>query len=169
MQACTIAGIAMKIFRYMFLPKNTLAIVPEFGYERNDRASDIAIKYLEWKSRQEGIKIQHAGNGREMEFLTINPENGRMKRLKVDGYVVSEDRAIEFLGCHFHGCPTHTVSDYVGPNGKLNRINFNETMDRLKLLENLCGKVEFVWECTIREQVGMSCNFFLMCNLVTER
>ena len=115
----------MKIFRYMFLPKNTLAIVPEFGYERNDRASDIAIKYLEWKSRQEGIKIQHAGNGREMEFLTINPENGRMKRLKVDGYVVSEDRAIEFLGCHFHGCPTHTVSDYVGPNGKLNRINFN--------------------------------------------
>lgn len=55
----------MKIFRYMFLPKNTLAIVPEFGYERNDRASDIAIKYLEWISREEGVKIQHAGNGRE--------------------------------------------------------------------------------------------------------
>ena len=54
----------MKIFRHMFLPKNTLEIVPEFCYERNDRASDIAIKYLEWISYEEDVKIQHAGNGR---------------------------------------------------------------------------------------------------------
>lgn len=143
----------MKIFRYMFLPKNTLAIVPEFGYERNDRASDIAIKYLEWISRQEGIRIQHAGNGREKEFLVI--ENGKNRHLKVDGYVDAEDRAIEFLGCHFHGCPIHTIPDYAGPNGKLNRINFNETMDRLKLLKDLVTTVDFVWECTIREQVKL--------------
>lgn len=145
----------MKIFRYMFLPKNTLAIVPEFGYERNDRASDIAIKYLEWISREEGVKIQHAGNGREREFSVLTPENGKMRHFKVDGYIESEDRAIEFLGCHFHGCPIHTMPDYVGPNGKLNRINFNETMDRLKLLDNLVTKLEFVWECTVREQVEL--------------
>ena len=141
----------MKIFRYMFLPKNTLAIVPEFGYERNDRGSDIAIKYLEWISRKEGVKIQHAGNGTEKELRVI--ENGNIRLIKVDGYIESEDRAIEFLGCHFHGCPIHTIPDYVGPNGKLNRINFNETMDRLKLLKNLCTNVDFVWECTVKEQV----------------
>lgn len=137
----------------MFLPKNTLAIVPEFGYEQNDRASDIAIKFLEWTSLEEGVKIQHAGNGREKEFLTINPENGKTRRLKVDGYIESQDRAIEFFGCHFHGCPNHTIPNCVGPNGKLNRINFNETMDRLKLLANLCNKTEYVWECAVREKV----------------
>ena len=81
----------------MFLPKKHIAIVPEFGYERNDRASDIAIKYLQWRAKEENVKIQHAGNGREKEILTIEP-NGTTHRYKVDGYIEDEDKAIEFLG-----------------------------------------------------------------------
>ena len=81
----------------MFVPENILGIVPEFGYERNERSSDIAIKYLEWRGRENGITIQHAGNGREKEILTIF-QNGDVKRYKVDGYIESEDKAIEFLG-----------------------------------------------------------------------
>ena len=50
-------------------------------------------------------------------------------------YIESHDRAIEFLGCNFHGCPIHTITDCVGQNGKLNRINFKETMDHLKYLQ----------------------------------
>ena len=44
--ACTIAGIAIQIFRRLFLIKELLPIVPEFGYEKIDNASDKAIKYL---------------------------------------------------------------------------------------------------------------------------
>jgi hypothetical protein len=36
-KACTIAGLAMKIFRKMFLPPNHLPIIPENGYERQDK------------------------------------------------------------------------------------------------------------------------------------
>ena len=74
-----------------------MAIVPEFGYERNDRASDIAIKYLQWKAKTENVKIKHAGNGREKEILTIEP-NGKTHHYKLDGYIEEEDKAIEFLG-----------------------------------------------------------------------
>lgn len=87
----------MKIFRHMFLPKKHVAIVPEFGYERNDRASDISIKYLQWRAKKEQVKIKHAGNGREEVILTIDSD-GNTHRYKVDGYIKEEDKAIEFLG-----------------------------------------------------------------------
>ena len=58
----------MKIFRHMFLPKNTLEIVPVFCYERNDRASDITIKYLEWISHEEDIKSSMPETGEQSSF-----------------------------------------------------------------------------------------------------
>jgi len=45
-RSCTNAGVAMNIFKAMFLSEEELAIVPERGYERCDRASVMAIKYL---------------------------------------------------------------------------------------------------------------------------
>ena len=70
LRACTIAGVAMRIFRKMFLPKNHLPIIPENGYERLDRyfqrnfksvnkkylhffrASDKAILFMEWHAKK---------------------------------------------------------------------------------------------------------------------
>uniref|UniRef100_A0A183CD84 DNA-directed DNA polymerase n=1 Tax=Globodera pallida TaxID=36090 RepID=A0A183CD84_GLOPA len=63
-RSCTNAGVAMSIFKAMFLQEE-LSIVPERGYERCDRASVIAIKYLEWRSKRDNVDIKHAGNGRE--------------------------------------------------------------------------------------------------------
>jgi hypothetical protein len=98
LKSCTIAGIAMRIFRCLFLPPNQLAIVPEHGYEKIDNASDKAIKYMEWISKIEGIKLQHAGNGREKTFLMLDPITGKTWNMKVDGYEEKADRVIEFLG-----------------------------------------------------------------------
>jgi hypothetical protein len=88
----------------MFMKDNQLAIVPEAGYERNDRASvlvflvmlfeyrgfDIikAIKYLDWRAKDEGLTIQHAGNGREK----------RIKNYKIDGWIPDQNKCIEVLG-----------------------------------------------------------------------
>jgi hypothetical protein len=88
----------MKIFRYKFLKSNELAIVPERGYEKIDKSSDKAIKYMEWISNVEGIKIQHAGNGREKSFQGVDPISNKHWKMKVDGYDEKKDRAIEFLG-----------------------------------------------------------------------
>jgi hypothetical protein len=91
-KASSIAGVAMIVYRRLFLKPDTIAIVPERGYERHDKASDIAIKLMEWRAQQWGIGIQHAGNGREKQFA-INGNN-----YKVDGYIQEQNRAIEFLG-----------------------------------------------------------------------
>jgi hypothetical protein len=89
-KAMSIAGVAMIVYRRRFLKPKTIAIVPERGFERHDRASDVAIKLLEWRSKQWGVKILHAGNGREHKIEGTN--------YKVDGYIAEQHRAIEFLG-----------------------------------------------------------------------
>jgi hypothetical protein len=136
----SIAGVAMSVYKKRFLKPDTIAIVPEKGYERHDRASDTAIKLMEWRAKQWGVEIQHAGNGREKQ-LQINGTN-----YKVDGFIHHQNRAIEFLGsinnnesnylfilgCHYHSHPECTKADEVAPNGKLHSINYAETMKRIE-------------------------------------
>lgn len=98
LKACTIAGIAIRIFRRLFLPYNSLAIVPEAGYEKVDRASDKAIKYFEWIAKKQKIKIQHGGNGREKLFTMLDAVTGQTFKMKVDGYLEENDTVFEFLG-----------------------------------------------------------------------
>jgi hypothetical protein len=88
----------MRIFRCLFLTANELAIVPERGYEKVDRASDKALKYLDWLSKTQEIKIQHAGNGREKTFQSKDKFTNKPWKVKVDGYDEKNDRVIEFLG-----------------------------------------------------------------------
>jgi hypothetical protein len=99
-KAMSIAGVAMLVYRRCFLKPETISVVPENGYERHDKASDIAIKLMEWRSKERNTKIQHAGNGREHQ-ITIDGVT-----YKVDGYIAEERRAIEFLGCHYHSHPS---------------------------------------------------------------
>ncbi|KAL3069044.1 hypothetical protein niasHS_016926 [Heterodera schachtii] len=109
----------MNIFRAMFMKENQLAIVPEAGYERNDRASILAIKYLDWRAKNEGLTIQHAGNGREK----------CIKNYKIDGWIPEQNKCIE--------------------NGKTCRELNETTQDRLtKLREpDPCGTC--IEECEI--------------------
>ena len=132
-KATSIAGIAMLVYRRCFLKPDMLSVVPEKGYERHDKASDIAIKLMEWRSKQWDVMIQHAGNGREHQ-ITIGGS-----KYKVDGYIAKEHRAIEFLGCHYHSHPKCTNSDDISPNGKLHRDNYASTMERIEKLKNYGG------------------------------
>ena len=36
----------MNIFKKLFLKEGTLAIMPENGYEKADKSSDMAVKYI---------------------------------------------------------------------------------------------------------------------------
>jgi len=87
----------------MHLQENQIGIVPERGYEKEHKASDIAIKWLEWIGETTKRVIIHAGNGDEW----------RVGRYKVDGYLVPREEeeqngkqqtVYEFLGCVWHGC-----------------------------------------------------------------
>jgi uncharacterized metal-binding protein len=37
LKSTSIAGVAMKVYRKLFLKENQIAIVPDRGYERNDK------------------------------------------------------------------------------------------------------------------------------------
>jgi hypothetical protein len=89
----TLASLCMNIYKSMFMPKDEIALVPERGYERSDRASVLAIRYLEFRALRENIHIQHAGNGREHPY----------KGYKLDGWIPEQRKCIEILGCFYHG------------------------------------------------------------------
>ncbi|KAL3100286.1 hypothetical protein niasHT_020888 [Heterodera trifolii] len=124
--SCTIASACMNIFKAQFMEEKQLAIVPELGYERNDRAS------------------VHAGNGREK----------RWKNFKLDGWIESQQRCIEVLGCYWHGCNRCFNPDEQLVDGKTCSELYETTQDRLRQLrepdsDGNCLEVEEVWECDI--------------------
>uniref|UniRef100_A0A915DPC1 DNA-directed DNA polymerase n=1 Tax=Ditylenchus dipsaci TaxID=166011 RepID=A0A915DPC1_9BILA len=142
--ACTIAGVCMKLYKESSLEKDHLYIVPEKGYERNDRQSAIAIKWMEWVSEQRGINIQHAGNGGEFKIKTTM---GRC--FKLDGYDLDNLKAYEFNGCHYHGCPKcYKRGDKQQANFKSAEENLAITEKRLADLRTSI-EVETIWECEL--------------------
>lgn len=89
----TLAKLCLNIYTSMFMEPESIAICPERGHERNDRASVLSICYLEYRAHRDGIRIQHAGNG--LEF--------RYKNYKLDGWIPEQRKCIEILGCFYHG------------------------------------------------------------------
>jgi hypothetical protein len=149
--AMSIAGVAMAVYRRCFLRENIISVVPEKGYERHDKASDIAIKLMEWRAKQWNLKIQHAGNDREHQITIAGV------KYKVDGYIAKMRHAIEFLGCHYHSHPQCCNPDVISPNGKLHRENYALTMERIEKLRQYGG---------ISVDIGMlfrSCILLIQC------
>jgi hypothetical protein len=146
-RSCTIASVAMSIFRTKFMRDGQLAKVPELGYERNDRASVFAIKYLDWRAKEEGMEIQHAGNGREKRY----------KGKKIDGWIEAQNKGIEFLGCYYHGCMRcFDAGDKLCDERTCAELN-EATLDRLRQLrepdiEGNCIELEEIWECDVMRQ-----------------
>ena len=91
----TIASVCMTIYRSNYMPKKTIAIVPE--YAKTDNFSKMSIMWLNYVSN--GVNIKHALNGDEKK-LTIDD-----KTYKVDGFCEETNTVYEFYGCFWHGCP----------------------------------------------------------------
>ena len=91
----TIASVCMTIYRSNYMPKKTIAIVPESV--KTDNFSKMSIMWLNYVSN--GVNIQHAPNGDEKE-LTVGD-----KTYKVDGFCEETNTVYEFCGCFWLGCP----------------------------------------------------------------
>ena len=87
-KSLSIAGLAARIYRRLFLLPQQIVITPENGYEKFDKGSDMAIKLMEYLARTRNVHIIHAGNGREF----------KVNNYKVDGYIAEEKKVIEFFG-----------------------------------------------------------------------
>ena len=90
----TIASVCMTIYRSNYMPKKTIAIVPERN-AKTDNFSKMSIIWLNYMSN--GDNIKHALNGGEKKLTIGN------KTYKVDGFCEETNTIYEFYGCFWHG------------------------------------------------------------------
>lgn len=140
---------------------NHVALTPAGGYERCDRQSSIALKYLKWTAKQRNLSIQHRDSPQGEH---------RYGSYRLDGFVrralPQRSLAIEVYGCHFHGCLVCLERSTVCINGKTAATNYANTMQREQLL---CSEfeVESIWECEIRNRIKADAEmrrFFELCH-----
>ena len=95
----TIASVCMTIYRSNYMPKKTIAIVPESV--KTDNFSKISIMWLNYVSTTKGygVNIQHALNGGEKRLTIDN------KAYKVDRFCEETNTVYEFYGWFWRGCP----------------------------------------------------------------
>ena len=84
----TISSVRMMIYRSNYMPKKTIAIVPE--YAKTDNFSKMSIMWLNYVSN--GMNIKHALNEGENEFNINNKTN------KIDGFCKETNTVYEFYG-----------------------------------------------------------------------
>ncbi|KAK4885045.1 hypothetical protein RN001_001316 [Aquatica leii] len=94
-ESCTIAGACNSVFRRNYLTENSIGLIPPNGYRMADKQSTIAIKWLLWLEHTLDIKIEHAGNAREVKLK---------EGILVDGFCHATNTVYQFHGCYFHGC-----------------------------------------------------------------
>ena len=111
----TLASLCSQIFRLMFLPEETVAMVPTNTYEQLGKAnSALGIAYLTWLARDRGVDIRSASPSTINQNL--GPDDCASNRKpflgeyvvpgvgSVDGYVEGSREIISILGCFWHFC-----------------------------------------------------------------
>ena len=82
------------VYRKLFMPENSIALIPDFGYQNPESTSIKAFLWLKYISIKNNIKIEHSRNGGEK----------KIDNLRLDGWHNETQTAYEFHGCIFHGC-----------------------------------------------------------------
>ncbi|KAK3728350.1 hypothetical protein QZH41_002181 [Actinostola sp. cb2023] len=92
----TLASACMWSYRYRFMPRNSIGIIPQGGYTPQDIQSLKAKKWLWWLERQtSGLRL-HTCYSVEGEALILGA--------KVDGYDPTTRTVYQFHGCFWHAC-----------------------------------------------------------------
>ena len=91
----TMPSVCHEVYRKLFMPSDSIALIPAFGYQNPEASSFKAILWLKYVSIKNNIYIIHSRNGSEKKIMSF----------KLDGWHEDSSTAYEFHGCVFHGCP----------------------------------------------------------------
>ncbi len=138
----TLAGCAMKVFKTLFLAKDTIALTHKNAYVNQYKAySNPSIQWLEYIKASKNVDVHHTLNHGEVKFGSFY----------VDGYYeINGDRiALEYLGCFWHGCNCRFNPSELNPVSKIPygvlRRQTDNKMEVLCKTYNL--KVRTMWDC----------------------
>ena len=140
--AITIASLCNFIWRNKCLKPETVAIIPEKGYNAEQKTSFNCQYWLKYLSIKHKIDIQHAKNKGEF----------KIKNHFVDGYDPVNKTCYEMHGCFYHGCPKCYGKKVWNP---LKNETFSTTFSKhQKRIESLTKfivdhnmKLIEIWEC----------------------
>ena len=136
----TIASVCMTIYRSNYMPKKTIAIVPE--YTKTDNYSKMSIMWLNYMSN--GVNIQHALNGGEKE-LTIDD-----KTYKVNGFCEETNTVYKFHGCFWHGCPNCYKPNIINTKNQKDMGTLNDlTNEKREIIKSAGYNHVSVYECQL--------------------
>ena len=90
--ATTIASYCMQVYRTKFLPKDTIALLPQHQQLKRKQSHE-ALQWLSYTAEKEEIRMQHDRNGGEK----------RVGKYYLDGYCEETHTAYEYQGCYWHG------------------------------------------------------------------
>jgi hypothetical protein len=135
-----------------------IAAFPNDNYLQKDNFSEVSIKWLMWKEKQMGIKIQTALSPEGEKKVPVSSK----VTYRLDGYVPPEHNngkplCLEFLGCKWHGHSASgecvdKVTKYSSSWKKASEL-YDRSLYKLKDLENNGFEVEAIWECQYHHQL----------------
>ena len=140
----TIASVFITIYRSNYMPKKTIAIVPE--YAKTDNFSKTSIMWLNYVSTTKGygVNIKHALNGGEKK-LTIDD-----KTYKVDGFCKETNTVYEFYGCFWHGCPKCWRPNIINTKNQKDMGTLNDqTIEKRDTIRNAGYNHVSTYECQL--------------------
>ncbi|KAH7722226.1 hypothetical protein AAVH_10308 [Aphelenchoides avenae] len=142
---CTITSACLRLFRYKFLKKKTLAVVPNNGYLGGRMQSAKALFLLKWFADAHNVRMQHRDTDKG-ELRVPGPDGWH-----VDGFIpLAERLKPEFTHCNLLEC------GYCNEAGSLERDTVIEFLgcalqkkhNRLDIIEQILGCKTFrVKEC----------------------
>ena len=140
----TIASVCMAIYRSNYMPKDTIAIVPE--YYKTDNYSKMSIMWLNYMAKTKNLKIQNALNGGEKK-LAIDG-----KTYKVDGFCKETNTVYEFYGCFWHGCPNCYKPNIVNSKNQMDMETLNDkTIEKRENIKSAGYNHVSIYECQLNK------------------
>ena len=138
--AITIASLCNTLYRRNMMPENKLAIIPENGYNREQKTSNKCQLWLKYLSESKNIFIQHSKNIGELQI----------GKYFVDGYDSSTNTIYEFHGCLFHGCQKcYLENTWNSFKQETMKTTYSKHLERINFLKNNSNNATIIemWEC----------------------
>ena len=136
----TIASVCMMIYHSNYMPKKTIAIVPESV--KTDNFSKMSTIWLNYVSN--GVNIQHALNGCEKKLTIDN------KTYNVNGFCEETNTVCEFYGCLWHGCPKCYRPNIINSKHQKDMGTLNyQTIEKCETIKNAGYNHVSTYECLL--------------------
>jgi len=134
----TIASMCHLIYRSSILKKNTLAFIPENGYNSEKNYSYKSTLWITYMAKKHNVDIQHA----------LNKGEKQIGKYFLDGYDPVKGIAYEFHGCYYHGCPKcFTPETFNQVSQTTMRSIYQRHCFRINYIKSHCKQLIEIWEC----------------------